>query len=351
MDTAEVTSTSTQERRREDFYGTATRRTGSGLRDDSRTKLNGKMFGLHRRQQVQLARGLGWFSIALGLAEAAMPRRVGQLAGVRNHSRLIRLLGTRELATGIGILGSRRIRPNSLWARVAGDVMDLAVLGAAAREYTTDRRRLSIATAAVAGVTLLDVLCAEQLTKDPYHNMSSSGIDLQKAVTVNRPADELYRFWRQLENLPRFMKHLNSVKQSGDTYHWDATGPAGARVQWDARIVEDRPGEMISWRSLENSEVDASGTVHFEKHPPGRGTIVRLLIHYRPPAGSVGSLIAGILGEAPASQIGEDLRRFKQLIETGEIPTTQGQPSGRRSLAVSVLRSMQQPLSFSGETR
>jgi uncharacterized membrane protein len=320
-------------------------------RNYSRNPNRRSILNLNHESQLQLARALGWFSLALGFAEAAMPREVGQLAGVRNHSRLIRLLGAREIATGIGILRNRRIEPGPVWARVAGDLIDLALLGSASREYRTNQRRLSVATAAVAGVTLLDVMCAQQLSQSASKE-SSGELDLHKAITVNRPADELYRFWRQLENLPRFMKHLESVTMTGDeTSHWVAIGPAGARVEWDARIVEDRPGEVISWRSLENADVQTSGEVRFEKRPNGRGTIVRVLMHYRPPAGAVGSAVAKIFGESPESQVGEDLRRFKQFIETGEIPTTRGQPSGRRSTTRSILRSLQNSPTSEGEIR
>jgi uncharacterized membrane protein len=338
-------------------------------RNYSRNPNRRSILNLNRESQLQLARALGWFSLALGFAEAAMPREVGQLAGVRNHSRLIRLLGAREIATGIGILRNRRIEPGPVWARVAGDLIDLALLGNASREYRTNQRRrfallgnasreyrtnqrrLSVATAAVAGVTLLDVMCAQQLSRSASKE-SSGELDLHKAITVNRPADELYRFWRQLDNLPRFMKHLESVTMTGDkTSHWIATGPAGARVEWDAQIVEDRPGEVISWRSLENADVQTSGEVRFEKRPNGRGTIVRVLMHYRPPTGAVGSAVAKIFGESPESQVGEDLRRFKQFIETGEIPTTRGQPSGRRSTTRSILRSLQNSPTSEGEIR
>src|ERR1700730_18188670 len=320
-------------------------------RNYSRNPNRRSILNLNRESQLQLARTLGWFSLALGFAEAAMPREVGQLAGVRNHSRLIRLVGAREIATGIGILRNRRIEPGPVWARVAGDLVDLALLGSASREYRTNQRRLSVATAAVAGVTLLDVMCAQQLSQSASKE-SSGELDLHKAITVNRPADELYRFWRQLDNLPRFMKHLESVTMTGDkTSHWIATGPAGARVEWDAQIVEDRPGEVISWRSLENADVQTSGEVRFEKRPNGRGTIVRVLMHYRPPTGAVGSAVAKIFGESPESQVGEDLRRFKQFIETGEIPTTRVQPSGRRSTTRSILRSLQNSPTSEGEIR
>jgi len=154
----------------------------------------------------------------------------------------------------------------------------------------------------------------------------------EKSVTINRPAEELYRFWRDFAQLPRFMKHLDAVRVSGDQKsHWVAHGPAGTRVEWDAEITEDRPNELIAWRSLEGAEVANSGTVRFEPAPGGRGTFVRVALDYRPPAGALGATVAQLFGEAPQQQIEGDLRRFKNLMEAGEIPTTSGQPAGKRS--------------------
>jgi uncharacterized membrane protein len=147
-----------------------------------------------------------------------------------------------------------------------------------------------------------------------------------------RPADELYAFWRRLEQLPRFMSHLISVQQLDNRRsHWIAKGPAGKRVEWDAEIINERPNEMIAWRSLEGADVDSVGSVRFERAPGGRGSIVRVEMRYRPPAGVGGATVAKLLGKDPGSQIKDDLRRFKQVMETGEIITTEGQPAGRAS--------------------
>ena len=156
-----------------------------------------------------------------------------------------------------------------------------------------------------------------------------AGIHVEEAVTVSRPPFEVFRFWRNFENLPRFMNHLRAVSQrEAGISHWVARGPAGMNVEWDARIINEIDGRLIAWQSLEGSEVSTAGSVNFRETP--RGTEVRVHLQYSPPAGRLGAAVARLLGEEPTVQIHDDLRRFKQLIETGEIPTTKGQPVGGR---------------------
>ena len=156
-----------------------------------------------------------------------------------------------------------------------------------------------------------------------------AGIHVEEAVTVSRPPSEVFRFWRNFENLPRFMNHLRAVSQrEAGISHWVARGPAGMNVEWDARIINEIDGRLIAWQSLEGSEVSTAGSVNFRETP--RGTEVRVHLQYSPPAGRLGAAVARLLGEEPTVQIHDDLRRFKQLIETGEIPTTTGQPVGGR---------------------
>ena len=156
------------------------------------------------------------------------------------------------------------------------------------------------------------------------------GIKVEKSVTVDRSPEELYRFWRNFENLPRFMNHLETVQVKDEKRsHWVAKAPAGTTVEWDAEIYNDKENEMIAWRSLEGSDVDNAGSVHFQRAPGGRGTEVRVVLKYDPPGGVVGATIAKLFGEEPGQQISEDLRRFKQVMETGESATTLGQSSGR----------------------
>jgi uncharacterized membrane protein len=156
-----------------------------------------------------------------------------------------------------------------------------------------------------------------------------AGIHVEEAVTVSRPPSEVFRFWRNFENLPRFMNHLRTVSQrEAGISHWVARGPAGMNVEWDARIINEIDGRLIAWQSLEGSEVSTAGSVNFRETP--RGTEVRVHLQYNPPGGKLGAAVARLLGEEPTVQIHDDLRRFKQLIETGEIPTTKGQPIGGR---------------------
>jgi uncharacterized membrane protein len=156
------------------------------------------------------------------------------------------------------------------------------------------------------------------------------GTHVEESVSINRPAVELYRFWRDFENLPKFMKHLEAVAiHDGGVSHWTAKGPGGMHVEWDARVINDVDGRLIAWQSLNGSRIATAGSVNFEE--TDRGTEVKVHLQYRPPAGKLGSAVAYVFGEEPSLQIREDLRRFKQLMETGEIPTTEGQPSGRRA--------------------
>jgi uncharacterized membrane protein len=152
------------------------------------------------------------------------------------------------------------------------------------------------------------------------------------SVTIGRDPPELYRFWRDVQNLPSIMEHVEAVRvDGGDVFHWIVKGPAGTHVAWDARIVADEENRLISWRSLDGADVSNAGSVRFRPAPGGRGTEVTVELSYEPPAGKVGATLARLLGEIPERQIESDLHRFKQLMETGEIPTTVGQPRGGRA--------------------
>lgn len=141
------------------------------------------------------------------------------------------------------------------------------------------------------------------------------GTKVEKSVTINRPASELYSFWRNFENLPQFMNHLESVKSIGnERTHWVAKAPAGTTVEWDAEVYNEKPNELIAWRTLEGSQVSSAGSVRFED-APGGGTEVRVSLKYDPPGGKLGALVARLFGENPERQIEEDLGRFKELME------------------------------------
>lgn len=150
------------------------------------------------------------------------------------------------------------------------------------------------------------------------------GIKLKKAVTIDRSAADLYRFWRNLENLPRFLDRLESVKVLDEKRsHWVMSAPGGLRLEWDAEITTDHPNEMIGWRSLKGANIDNAGYVRFERAAGGRGTVARVALQYNPPAGRIGAALSTLFGERPASQIDEALRKFKNLMETGEIPVAE----------------------------
>src|SRR5205814_3086482 len=135
---------------------------------------------------------------------------------------------------------------------------------------------------------------------------------------------ELYGFWKNFENLPRFMRHLERVQKIDEQRsHWVAKGPAGYSVEWDAEIINDEPGQVIAWRSLAGASVDNAGSVRFVPAPGGRGTEVRVVIDYIPPAGVVGWAVAKLFGREPKQEIAEDLRRFKQKMEMGEVATVE----------------------------
>jgi uncharacterized membrane protein len=157
---------------------------------------------------------------------------------------------------------------------------------------------------------------------------AGQGVKFEESVTINKPADELYLFWRNLENLPRVMRHLVSVQEVGNgRSHWIAKG-LRSNVEWDAEIITERPGEMIGWRSLEGSDVDTAGSVHFRPLRGDRGTEVKVSLSYNPPAGRIGAAIAKLFGRDAEQEVREDLRAFKRLLETGGVPTTEGQPRG-----------------------
>lgn len=157
---------------------------------------------------------------------------------------------------------------------------------------------------------------------------------VEKSVTINRSADDLYSFWRNFENLPKFMKHLQAISVlDAQRSHWVTKAPLGQTVEWDAQIIQDLPNQLIAWASAEGAQVDNSGFVRFTPIGRDRGTEVKIVIEYAVPGGQLTTAIAKLFGEAPEQQIGDELNRFKQLMETGEIATTEGQSSGRAPLA------------------
>jgi uncharacterized membrane protein len=289
---------------------------------------------------TSLAQGLGWFGIALGAAALLAPRALGSLTGIGgSRSGILRGVGIRELATGVGILTQRNPAP-WLWARAVGDVMDLAVLVTALRSGNPGYGRAAVSLAAVTGVLTVDALAASHLTKHAGHPLVSgvaapTDLYFETSIATTKSPEECYRFWRKIENLPRFMDSLESVQALDERrFHWIAkdSDSAATTLEWDCEITEDRPGEALAWRTVNGAQVPNAGSVIFEPAAQGRGTIVRLSIHYSPVGGRLTTSLSKLLRQDPQSQVHEDLRRFKQLLESGEIATTRGQPTGRRSI-------------------
>jgi uncharacterized membrane protein len=274
-----------------------------------------------------LADFLGYFSIGLGLAEFVAPTLMSRLIGVKHpddRSRsTMRLMGLREIGHGVAILSNQQPQ-KAMWARVAGDALDLALLGRALANPDNDRGRTVFATANVLAVTALDLMAAKQLSRQPEtaanEQMDEGIIRTKRSITVRRPIEEVYAFWHAFENLPSFMRHLESVTVTDERRsHWVAKAPAGRTVEWDAETVEDRENELISWRSLPGADVYNAGEVRFNRAPGDRGTEVRVTLEYDPPLGKLGSKVAMLFREEPGQQVQEDLRHFKQVMETGEI--------------------------------
>jgi uncharacterized membrane protein len=199
-------------------------------------------------------------------------------------------------------------------------------------------------------VTALDIYNAQKLGA---RTGAHGGLSYVETATIKRSPEEVYGFWRDFSNLPRFMRHLVDVRVSdgdGRRSHWRAKAPLGMTVDWDAEMTEDVPNERISWRSVEGADVRNAGTVRFEPTPDGRGTIVRVELEYDPPAGPLGVAIAKLTGEEPATQTAEDLRRFKQVLELGEIVISEA-THGERRLAQRPARPFDRPMELAATAR
>lgn len=313
-----------------------------------------------------LARGLGLFSLGLGLYQVVAPREFAQQIGVRpgpDRDNIARALGARELGAAAGLLTTDR-PVGWMWMRVAGDVMDLALLKRAMAERDTRPERTGTAVASVLGITALDLAGSILLTRQAQqqnghgNGNGSSGsspfarrsgpagaigtfVDtvkggsrlVVKSITIERPRAEVYAYWRDFTKLPTFMQHLESVEVldgDGRRSHWRARAPLGMTVQWDAEMTEDVPNSRIAWQSVEGSGIQNRGVVDFRDAPAGGGAIVRVELEYDPPAGPLGVAIAKLSGEEPDTQASGDLRRFKQVLETGEVVVSDATLGGRR---------------------
>jgi uncharacterized membrane protein len=278
-------------------------------------------------------RALGWASLGLGIPQVAMPGAFAQAIGVRPDREAqawTLAVGIRELAAAAGILELGQPRPMGwLWARVAGDAMDLTLLLSALRSKPLHRTRVLAATGAVLAITAADVAAAMRMSSHPELHAEPGPVRARAAITVRRPRDQVYRFFRDFENLPSFMSHLDSVEDRGNgRSRWVARSPSGREVQWEAEIVEDFPHDRLSWRSREGSPVENSGTAWFVKAPGDRGTEIHLDLQYDLPGGALGVLMAELTGEDPRQLVRDDLRRAKQILETDTVVRSEGSPEG-----------------------
>ncbi|HEX5046824.1 MAG TPA: SRPBCC family protein [Gammaproteobacteria bacterium] len=272
-----------------------------------------------------LATFLGWFSIALGAAELLAPRGTLGAIGVRpsrGNAAILRGMGVREIASGVGILSNPESK-EWVGSRVAGDVVDLALLSCALLKAERPARTL-LATAAVLGVGLLDVLGTEQLAearKSPTRDGAKAFESrVLRSITVGCSRAEAYAHWRDFTRFPSFMEGIESVETVSDRRsRWRARGPLGTSATWESEIVSDKPDELIAWRSVEGSTVYHGGTVHFADAPREQGTVVTVEMSYAPPGGKIVSGLLKMFRKEPGQQIGDDLRRFKQVMELGEV--------------------------------
>ncbi|MCG6499836.1 SRPBCC family protein [Kitasatospora sp. A2-31] len=275
-----------------------------------------------------LVRGLGWASALLGVPQvvalAGFVRALGLDATSRRRSATT-AVGVRELAAAAGLL----CRPHSawLWARVGGDLMDLTMLTRALRNHRgSGFGRTAAATAAVTAITATDVYAAVTRTR------RSTPVELTAATTVTRSPEEVHGLWSDLERLPDFMAHLDEVRVTGPrTSHWRASAPFGKTVEWDAETTEDVVGRLIAWHSVDGADIDNSGEVRFAPAPGGQGTEIKVTLRYDLPGGALGKAAARYFGEEPHQQLDDDLRRFKQIVETGEVVRSEGAPGGKRA--------------------
>jgi uncharacterized membrane protein len=280
----------------------------------------------------RLSRFLSAFSLALGTAQLAAPNVVNRVAGIRDDptSRFWqRLVGVREVLAFAAIEAERPRPRRALWMRVAGDAKDLTLLGLAWRDRRASTPRLAVAIGNVAGIAALDAYAAVRTSWQPDEPSEEEAMHVKAAITVRKPREEVYGFWRDLENLPSFMNHVESVESDGNgRSHWKVKAPAGASVEWDAEVVEDRPGEALVWRAVDGSDVRNSGAVRFLDAPRDQGTEVHVEFDYGAPGGRLGEAVAKLFGEEPTQQAKDDLRRFKQVLETGFVVRSEGSPEG-----------------------
>ncbi len=273
-----------------------------------------------RANAERRAKTLALLGLGIGLAEVVAPGSLARTIGVRNTRKARSLLvafGVRELATSVGLLA--RPQAGLVWARLAGDILDFGLLAHRLSRPGNNKARLAATACAVIGLAALDAGSAARLSRQRSLQKLAAPIHVVRSITVGRSPAEVYAFWRDLANLPRFMAHLESVLVQNGMSTWRAKAPAGASVEWQAEIVMDKPNEAIAWRSVEGTWVPNQGVVRFLPAPGGRGTQVLVELKYDPPGGVLTQAFAKLFGEEPGQQIASDLRRLKQVLEIGEV--------------------------------
>lgn len=269
---------------------------------------------------VRLAQGLGLFSIGLGLSEIVAPRVVKTAIGAPGDgTKVMRAFGARELTSGVGLLVSRN-PVRALDARIAGDFLDLVALGIAFARPTSGRRRLLVAAGAVIGATVLDIMARRRLAADPNRAVRvGQRTRIGKAVTIDAEPEQIYAFWRGLQDLPIIFPHLGEVEPLDDLRsRWTAKGPKGTPLRWESRIIDDQPGQLLAW-ATDGGPFESDGVVHFLRAPGGRGTEVVVEMEYHVVGGGLGRAAALGMGLEPGVELEKGLRRLKQMFEIGEI--------------------------------
>jgi uncharacterized membrane protein len=284
----------------------------------------------------QLGLALGWFSVGLGLLQILAPRGLGRAMGVGHHPVIMRLCGVRELVSGVGLL-SERSPAAFAWSRVAGDALNLVLLRSALRSPGSSKAKIAAAATLMASVTAIDIFASQQMTRSALARPKEP-LRAKLAISIAATPDKLYAFWRNVENLPKFMQNVVSVTAVTPLQsHWVANAPAGTQIEWDSEIVDDQPNKLIAWRTLPDSDFSHHGIVSFEPEPAGTGTTIHVDLYYRAPGGTFGIGLARILGEDPGSHLMQTLRRLKQLVETGAVVTPKTEPMGIRRILGRVL--------------
>ena len=242
----------------------------------------------------------------------------------------------RDSSSERGWLGGYQGEPNGRANIAESERLPSLVIGGCLLAYGLVRRSLGGVLLGAVGAELLyrgvtsycpvnSVLGVNRAPGDHNPNatiLHGAGIKIDKSVTINKPVDEIYAFWRGLERLPQFMRHLVAVTPIDDNRsHWVAKAPAGRTVEWDAEIINEIPNELIAWRSVGDTDIPNAGSVRFRPAVGGRGTVVRVEMAYDPPTGIAGAMAAKLWGEEPATQVDDDLRHLKQIMEAGEVAT------------------------------